>query len=339
MIRCTYNYDAPFRFEDGSEFSGLTLVYHRSEGPVCGRKVIWIFHALTANSDPTDWWPGLVGRGKLIDTDRFFVVCCNMLGSCYGSSGPSCISPATGKSFYFSFPQITVRDIVRSQDLVRQHLGLEHIDFLLGSSIGGFQALEYSIMFPSVVRNALFMATLPRVTPWLTAFEEAQRMALESDPSFRAAESLQGGREALKCARAIALLSYRCEEGLNRKQSDPDPDQLIAGRASSYMQHQGCKFVDRFDAYSYWYLTYSLDSHNVGRDRGGVAAALKCITARTTVISIDSDLLFPPYEMEEMAREIPGSSYYQITSHYGHDGFLLENDQISALVGPILESL
>jgi homoserine O-acetyltransferase len=303
------------------------------------RKVIWICHALTADSDVEDWWPELAGPGKLFDTDRYFVICVNMLGSCYGSSGPASIDPSTGKPYYFNFPKITVRDIVRALNMVRESLGIEHIDLLIGASIGGFQALEMSIMYPDVVRRAAFMATLPRVTPWLTAFEESQRMALEADPSFRACESLEGGRKGLECARSIALLSYRCEDGYNRKQYELEDDTLFAQRACTYQQYQGEKLSRRFDAYSYWYLSLSLDSHNVGRGRGGIWKALGRIRADSIVIAIDSDLIFPPYEMKQMADAIPGARYKEFSSHFGHDGFLIESEAVTAIVGPILEAM
>jgi len=338
MEKHTYRYEDGFRCEAGGFLPGLELAYHCSPGGFHGQKVILIFHALTASSDPEAWWPELVGPGRFFDTGKYFVLCCNMLGSCYGSTGPTSINPSTGRPWLLDFPKVTVRDIVRAIDLVRRHLGIEKIDLMIGSSIGGFQALEYAVMFPEVVGRAVFMATLARVTPWLTAFEETQRMALAADPSFMAAKDKDGGKEALKCARAVALLSYRCEDGLNRKQQEEDEDAMFAGRACSYMQHQGDKLAGRFDAYSYWYLSYAVDSNNVGRGRGGVAKALSGIPFPATVVSIDSDLIFPPYEMEEMAQQIGknGADYHMITSHYGHDGFLLENDQITELVRPLL---
>lgn len=339
MEKHSFIHKGVFEFEAGGSVEDLQLVYHCSEGGYHGQKVVWICHALTANSDPSDWWPQLVGEGKLIDTGKYFVICANMIGSCYGSTGPASVNPSTGKPYFFDFPQITVRDIVRGLEIVRRHVGLEHIDFLVGASIGGFQAIEYSIMYPGVVRHAAFMATLARITPWLSGFEESQRMALEADQTFRACESLDGGKEGLKCARSIALLSYRSEDGYNRKQFEADDDTLFAGRAASYQRYQGKKLADRFDAYSYWYLANALDSHNVGRGRGGVSAALSRINMEVTVVSIDSDMIFPPYEMEEMAGMIPGASYQMITSHYGHDGFLLEYDQITDIIAPILEKM
>lgn len=335
-----FKYDKPFEFETGGEILGLDVAYHSSEEKYDGKKkVIWICHALTANSNPEEWWGGLVGKGKLIDTERYFVVCGNMLGSCYGSSGPSSINPDTGKPYYFDFPKVTVRDIVRALNLLREHLGIPKIDLLIGASIGGFQAFEFSIMYSDVIDKAVYIATLPRVTAWLTAFEESQRMALEADPTFRVAKSLDGGKEGLKCARSIALLSYRNETGYNERQSEEDDDMVFGTKAASYQRYQGKKLADRFDAYSYWYLSYSVDSDNVGRGRGGVRKALSAIKAKPTVIGIDSDLIFPASEMEKIAEFIPDASFHTITSLFGHDGFLLETEQIGSILSPLVKKL
>lgn len=340
MKRHNYRIDGGFSFEAGGNVTTLEVVYHTSPMEYQkGMKVIWICHALTADSDAEDWWPELVGPGKLFDTDRYFIVCANMIGSCYGSTGPSSIDSATGKPYYLTFPKVTVRDIVRGLDAVRKHIGIDKIDLLVGASIGGFQALEWSVMEPDVMTKAVYIATLSRVTPWLSAFEESQRMALEADYTFKECASLQGGRKGLECARSIALLSYRNEDGYNRKQQEQSDDTIFADRSCSYQRYQGKKLADRFDAYSYYYLSYSVDSNNLGRGRGGETAALGMIHADATVIAVDSDLIFPPYEMKSMAEKIPGAKYYEITSHYGHDGFLLENSQLDQIIRPIVNSI
>lgn len=337
-----YHYDSRFCFEGGGSIEDLKVVYHTSEKPWSDgdtRKVIWICHALTANSDAEDWWPELVGPGKLFDTEKYFVICANMLGSAYGSSGPMSVKKSTGKPYYLDFPRITVRDIVKANSLVRQHLGIERIDLLVGGSIGGFQALEWAIIEPEVISKAVFIACSPRVTPWLTAWNESQRMALEADPTFRKCESSEGGRKGLECARSIALISYRSYEGYNATQSEDNDDCLFADKAGSYQRYQGRKLADRFDAYSYYYLTLSADSNNVGRNRGGVSTALGQIQAESVVIGIDSDKLFPVNEQRFIADNIPGAIYREISSKFGHDGFLLENKQLTAIIKPILNNL
>ncbi len=369
-----YNYNQEFRFETGDVIPRLKIAFHISDSPyadsitvsgkedwksvIAGRKVVWICHALTANSDAEEWWPGIVGRGKFIDPDKYFIVCVNMLGSCYGTSGPSETKPDVKRPYLLDFPKVTIRDIVNVNKIVRDLLGVGKIDFLIGSSIGGFQAVEWLAGEPDAASKALLMATAARVSPWLSAWEETQRMALEADPTFRnpdfllqrdgeqtvqndselqsdmdcCRKLLRGGEKGLMAARAIAMLSYRSAQGYNATQAEPSDDALFAGRAASYQRHQGKKLSDRFDAYSYYSLACSLDSHNVGRGRGGVKAALAGIKAKVTVVGINSDGCFPPEEVRGMAEAIPGADYFEITSAFGHDGFLLENDQIEKIL-------
>ena len=198
-----------FVFESGERLPELNLVYHTSDREYKkGDKVLWICHALTANSDPEEWWPQMVGNGRLFDPDIYFIVCVNILCSPYGSSGPASVNPDTGQPYLMTFPQTTVRDVVNANILVRKHLGIEKIDLMVGPSIGGFQALEWVIMEPDVVGEAVFLATATRVTPFMTALNESQRMALQADPTFTEAKSLNGGKKGLACARSIALIPY-----------------------------------------------------------------------------------------------------------------------------------
>ena len=337
MIQQHLSVEQPFELEAGGVLPRLDLVFHTSAGSPAGRRVVWICHALTANSDVEQWWPQMAGPGKFIDTDKDFVVCVNILGSPYGSSGPASINPKTGKPYLLDFPKITIRDIVRTFGFVRNHLGINSIDLLIGSSIGGFQALEWAVAEPELIKSAVFMATAPRVSPWLSASAEAQRMALEADPSFRQGADLSGGAAGLRCARAQALISYRSFEGYRLTQSEPDDDCLFASRAASYERHQGDKLVARgFDAYSYLRLCDELDSHNLGRGRGGVEAALSGIKAESLVISITSDGLFPPEEGRQWAACIPGAQFKTIGSEFGHDGFLLETQQICNAISSFL---
>jgi homoserine O-acetyltransferase len=297
----------------------------------------------------------MVGKGCFIDPEKDYVVCVNIFASPYGTTGPRSAFEADGgkvsgfqslkdetakretmKLFNYTeglkpldFPKVTVRDMARLFPIVRKYIGIEKVDLLVGSSIGGFQALEWAILEPEVIERAAFIATAPRVTPWLGAWMESQRMALEADPTFRACESLAGGQKGLEAARALSLISYRTFEGYNLTQAEQDDDCLFAERVASYERYQGEKLVKRdFDAYSYYYLTYSVDSHNVGRKRGGVAAALGQIQAKSIVITITSDGLFPPVEGQEWAKHIPGAEYIEIESKWGHDGFLLETEAI-----------
>jgi homoserine O-acetyltransferase len=269
----------------------------------------------------------MVGDGCCVDPNTDFVVCVNIFGSAYGTTGPRSINN------HLDFPKFTVRDTARLFTLVREHLGIELVDMLIGSSIGGFHALEWAIMEGERIRKAAFIATAPRVSAWLSAWMEVQRMTLEADPTFRACESLDGGRKGLEAARAISLISYRSFDGYYLTQYETDEDCLFASRAASYERYQGEKLVKRgFDAYSYYYLLHCVDSQNVGRHRGGVATALAKIKAKSIIISITSDGLFPPCESQEWAKHIPEAKYYEIESRFGHDGFLLETAQITTIL-------
>ena len=322
-----------FAFEAGGSVRGIEVVYHTSNRDYKkGERVVWLCHALTANSNPMDWWPEMVGKGCCIDPEKDYVVCVNIFASPYGTTGPRDwmnIGEAV-KRTPLDFPRVTVRDMARLFPIVRKYIGIDKVDLLVGSSIGGFQALEWAIMEPEVIERAAFIATAPRVTPWLGAWMESQRMAIEADPTFKACESLAGGQKGLEAARALSLISYRTFDGYNLTQAEEDEDCLFAERVASYERYQGEKLVKRdFDAYSYYYLTWSVDSHNVGRKRGSVAAALGEIKAKSVVITITSDGLFPPVEGKEWAAWIPGAKYVEIESKWGHDGFLLETEAIA----------
>lgn len=326
-----------FDFEAGGSLPSVDIAYYTSDREyVPGDKVIWICHALTGNANPEDWWPEMVGDGKYFDTSTSFVVCVSMIGSCYGECSPATINPATGKPWLLDFPDTTVRDMVEAEIRVRKALGIEKIDLLMGPSIGGFQAVEWTVMEPDVIDTAVFLATDVRAMPFLVAFNESQRMALTADPTFLAAESIHGGEEGLKCARSIALISYRTVDGYNLTQMD-DEDCLFAERACSYQRYQGEKLVKRgFDAYSYWYLSRALDSMNVGRGRGGVQAALSTVKARCFVISVKGDMDFPP-ERGKLNASMLGVPYFEIDSPFGHDGFFIEKDQLTAILEKILD--
>ena len=331
-----------FSFEAGGTLDQLEIIYHTSERPYQqGDRVVWLCHALTANSDPLDWWPEMVGEGCCVNPSQDFVVCVNIFGSAYGTTGPRTTLHHTTPHYTtlhnpLDFPKFTVRDTARLFTLVREHLGIEYVDLLIGSSIGGFHALEWAIMEGERIRKAAFIATAPRVSPWLSAWMEVQRMALEADPTFRACESLDGGRKGLEAARAISLISYRSFDGYNLTQYETDDDCLFASRAASYERYQGEKLVKRgFDAYSYYYLLWCVDSQNVGRHRGGVKTALAQIQAKSIVISITSDGLFPPCESSEWAKYIPHAQYFEIESRFGHDGFLLETEQITQIINSL----
>jgi homoserine O-acetyltransferase len=329
MIQQFFHHKNVFRLEHGGSLPELEISYYTSCSTPGSKKVVWICHALTANANPEEWWPTLVGAGKYFDTDKYFIICANILTSCYGTTGPHSVNPVTGKPYLLDFPMVSIRDMVNAHELLRQHLGITQIDLLIGGSSGGFQAVEWAISNPSLIKNMCLMCCNARISAWGTAFNEAQRMALQADHSFTAQTTADGGKKGLECARSIALLTYRSYEGYAKTQAEDDENCFLAQRACSYQQYQGKKLANRFNAYSYYYLTLGLDTHNVGRGRGGVEKALSQITANTLCIAIDSDVLFPVCEIETMAKHIRGARFEVISSAFGHDGFLLEYVQLT----------
>ena len=315
-----YSHNHPFQLECGQTLPALVIAYsYYGQLNADKTNAIYVCHALTANSDVADWWPKMVGPGLAFDTGKYFVVCANIPGSCYGSTGPASINPETNQPYGKSFPLITVRDIVNAHRLLAAFLGIKSIHLLAGGSLGGQQAMEWAISEPGFVKNLFLIATNPRHSAWGIAFNEAQRMALEAGPS------------GLEAARAIAMLSYRNYEMYNSTQTDIE-EKIDDFRAASYQRYQGLKLKKRFDADSYYTLSKAMDTHHVGRGRDSMHAALRLIKAKTLVIGISSDLLFPNVEQKFLADNITGAVYHQIDSPYGHDGFLIETKQITDLL-------
>ncbi|MEO0472449.1 MAG: homoserine O-acetyltransferase [Bacteroidota bacterium] len=328
----------PFFLESGTQLPGFELSYTISHpSSQSFRRRIWVCHALTANSEPVEWWPGLVGKGCVIDPEKDQIVCANMLGSCYGSTNALSLDPTSQKPWFHQFPVLTNRDIVRAFDLLRLSLKMDHIDLLIGGSMGGQQCLEWAIQAPSVFGQLVPLATNAVHSPWGIAFNESQRMAIAADQSWQTAHP-DAGKEGLEAARAIALLSYRNYQTYQNTQQDPDDGALDDFRASSYQRYQGQKLRKRFHAFSYWTLSKAMDSHNVARGRYSLAAALGNITAKTLVIGVESDVLFPPTEQKRIAQHIADAQYVEIASTYGHDGFLIEVGQIEQILTDFLET-
>lgn len=337
-MKHTFHSSEPFLLETGESLPELTVVYHTYGKLAPGKdNVVWVCHALTANSDPADWWPGTVEAGAFLDPDRWFVVCANILGSPYGTTSPLHVNPSTGKPYYQDFPLFTIRDIVNAHRLLADHLEIGAIHTLVGCSVGGFQAVEWAVAEPDSFARLSLMATDAVATPWTVAIDETQRMAIEADPTWGEPRP-DAARSGLAAARAIGLLSYRGPSGYNVSQQDSDDLPLGAVRRScSYQRYQGEKLVRRFDAYSYHAILNAFDTHDVGRGRGGLDKALSRIKARTLVIGLTTDIVFPTSGMRVLASRIPGASYAEIKSPYGHDGFLVESEQLNRLMIPFME--
>ncbi|MBT1631582.1 homoserine O-acetyltransferase MetX [Curtobacterium flaccumfaciens] len=323
---------------------------------------VLILHALTGDShvagDPgpghrtAGWWGDVVGPGRAIDTDRWFVIAPNMLGGCQGTTGPSSVSPS-GAEWGARFPFVTVRDQVEVQAQLADRLGIDSFAAVVGGSMGGMHALEFAVSHPARVQRLAVLASTAQTTADQIAANSLQRAAIQMDPAFAGgdyfeAEAGEGPHRGLSLARRMALMTYRASDELNSRfarswQSDVSPlgDD---GRFSveSYLDFHGNKFTRRFDASSYVTLTYAMDSHDVGAGRGGVSAALGLVTARTLVVGISSDRLFPVEDQHRIAAGVPdaldGDTAAVIESEFGHDGFLIEHEQVGAHLGRLLES-
>lgn len=330
-------HNQPFQLESGAILDSIQIAY-TTYGRLDKNRanVVWVCHALTANADPIDWWSGLVGDGQLIDPNKHFIICANMLGSCYGSTGAKSKKPGTDEAYKAQFPFVSIRDMVQAHQLLARHLGIDKIQLIIGGSMGGQQALEWSIMEPERFQKMCLLASNAQHSPWGIAFNEAQRMAIEADLQ-KHPDSPEAGRKGLEAARAIAMLSYRHYSAYKETQMDADNEKLDDFKASSYQRYQGNKLWKRFDVYAYLSLSKSMDSHNVGRQRGSTEAALGKVKAETLVIGISSDLLFPLEEQQFLASNIPNAYFEVIDSQYGHDGFLVESEAITEVLGPFLE--
>jgi len=321
--------------ENGKKLHNLNITYH-SAGKLNNHRsnVIWVCHALTANSDINNWWENSVGQGKAFDTNKYFVLCANILGSTYGTTGPLSIDTKTNEPFYHNFPEITINDIVKAHQILKAHLQINKIELLIGGSVGGFQALQWSITEPLLINKLCLIATGYQATPWSIAFNEAQRMAIRADQTWT--ENRQdAGRLGLKAARAIALLSYRNYDAYNNTQQGYNENNIH--KAISYQNYQGNKLLLRFNAISYFCLLNAFDSHNIAKEEQNAEETLKTIKAKTSIIGINTDILFPNTEQQFLANNIKNSSLEIISSDFGHDGFLIETDKIFQIVNKLLE--
>ncbi len=340
--------------EAGGVFDEYTIAYETwgSLNPAKDNAIL-VLHALTGDSHivgdagpghPTaGWWTELIGPGAPLDTDKYFVVAPNVLGGCMGSTGPASIGP-DGKPWGSRFPFITIRDTVAAELPLADHLGIDAWAAVIGGSLGGMRALEWAAMEPDRVKRLLPVATTAQTSADQIAWAHSQLSVIEADPSFRGGdyyESETGPHVGLSIARQIAHTTYRSAYELATRfgqgaQDHEDPWKGGRYAVQSYLEHQGTKFVKRFDAGSYKALTKAFMAHDLGRGRGGVGEALSRITAETLVVAVDTDRLCLPAEAELIAAAVPGTGKVEwVTSHSGHDGFLLEFDQF----GPLVEAL
>jgi homoserine O-acetyltransferase len=298
-----------------------------------GSNAVVLCHALTGSADADLWWTRMFGPGRALDPEKDFVVCSNILGSCYGTTGPVSIDPATGAPWFGTFPAVTVRDMVRAQHLLATALGVRRVRMVIGGSLGGMQALEWALSYPAMVESVVFIASTARHSAWCIGLSEAQRQAIYADPRWR------GGRydpadppaAGLSVARQMAMLSYRSQPSFEmrfaRRQRTEDLYEI-----ESYLRYQGQALVERFDPATYVTLTRAMDTHDVSRGRGDFDDVLRSLAQPTLVVSIDSDVLYWPWEQREVATLAPNARLAVMDSPHGHDAFLIDVDRLSDMV-------
>lgn len=361
----TFATERPFSLEGGASLSNVTVAYE-TWGTLNSdaSNAILVCHAWTGDSHVTGpaseghptpgWWEGVVGRGHAVDTDKYFVVCANVLGGCQGSTGPASTHPDDGKPYGLRFPVVTIRDMVRAQASLADALGIRSWRAVIGGSMGGMQALEWAIMFPNRVRALAAIATSAAASAQQIAWSSIGRRALLMDPGYNEGDYYNAAPDAgpwygLAIARMVAQVTFRTDtrftEKFGRQLSDSSLDAHgidLFSRFSveGYLDHHGDKLVRRFDANSYLYIGKAMDLHDIGRSRGGVDQALARITAPTLTLSIDSDILYPPYQQEfihhHLREKDSRARHATIESGEGHDGFLVETAPVSLQLSQFL---
>ena len=353
----------PLRLDAGTLLSPFQLAYQiYGELNAARSNAILVCHALTgdqhvANTHPVTgkpgWWDVLIGPGKIIDTNRFFVICSNVIGGCLGSTGPASTNPATGKPYGLDLPVITIRDMVRAQSMLIDHFGIDRLFCVLGGSMGGMQVLEWASSHSERVFCALPIATGARHSSQNIAFHEVGRQAVMADPEWHGGKYFEVGRrpeKGLAVARMAAHITYLSEAALHRKfgRNLQDRDRLTFGfdadfQIESYLRHQGITFVDRFDANSYLYMTRSMDYFDLAADHGGrLAEAFRNSQTRFCLVSFTSDWLFPTSESREIVHALNAAgasvSFVEIETDRGHDAFLLDEPELFAAINGFLRS-
>lgn len=283
------------------------------------------------------WWSPLIGPGKAIDTDKYFVISSNVLGSCYGTSGPVSLNPINNSEYRMRFPKVTVRDMVKVQKKLFDALGISKIKMAVGGSLGGMQIIEWAIMYRDMIESIMPIGSSVGHSPWAIGLNEASRNAIKNDPLWKDGNYDEQPEAGFSLARKIAMLSYRSYESFNKKFGREKVDNNNLFEVESYLNYQGEKISKRFDANAYLYLSEAMDAHDVGLDRGGIKNALQSIKCKTECVGINSDLLYPIEEQKQITSMIPNATYSEINSIHGHDAFLIEFDQLDKIIRNFLD--
>jgi homoserine O-acetyltransferase len=355
--------DQPLKLDSGKVLSPFQIAYQTyGELNAARSNAVLICHALTgdqhvANPNPVTgkpgWWEVLIGPGKVIDTNRFFVICSNVIGGCLGSTGPASIDPATGKPLGLDMPVVTIGDMVRAQVMLVDHFGIDRLFSVIGGSMGGMQVLQWASSYPERVHTALPIATGARHSSQNIAFHEVGRQAVMADPDWCGGRYIEAGKrpeKGLAVARMAAHITYLSEAALHRKfgRNLQDRDALTFGfdadfQIESYLRHQGMSFVDRFDANSYLYMTRAMDYFDLAADHGGrLADAFRGTDTRFCLVSFTSDWLFPTEESRSVVHALNAAgasvSFVEIETDRGHDAFLLDEPELFAAIDGFLRS-
>ena len=353
----------PLAMDCGRQLTSVDVAYETyGELNSDGDNAILVCHALTGSAhaagyssdDPKSigWWDSFIGEGRPLDTKKYFIISSNFLGGCYGTTGSNSIDPSTGKRYGHTFPQMTVRDMVKVQKELVSFLGVKKLKTVIGGSLGGMQVLEWALMYPDLVGSIIPIATSAQHSPWAVGLNDLSRQAITNDPEWRNGNYYDHGQpeKGFSLARQIAMMSYRSEKEFSERFGR---ERLLTGtttkdfnfeeknifQVESYLRHQGVKLVSRFDANTYLYITRTMDLHDVTVGRGSLKEVLGSISVPALCIGIDSDILYPASEQQQIASGIPNSTYHQIVSPYGHDAFLIEFTQMAKFVSEFLENL
>lgn len=353
-------FDRELKLQSGAKFGPITLAYETyGELNADRSNAILILHALSgdahvagrhsANDTKPGWWNEAVGPGKAFDTDKHFVICSNVVGGCQGSTGPSSNNPATGKPYGLSFPVVTVADMVEAQRLLLDHLGIETLLCVTGGSMGGMQALQWTVSYPDRVKSAIVLASTARVSAQSIALNEVARQAIYADPHWKQGDYYGSARPdaGLAVARMIGHITYLSETSMREKFGRHLQEREHYGyefatefRVESYLKHQGLTFTKRFDANTFLYITKAIDYFDLSYGQPDLAHAFRSVSSKFLVVSYSSDWLYPPEQSEELVRALlqngVDATYVEIQSDYGHDAFLLELDRLATLTRDFL---
>lgn len=330
-----------FQLENGTLLDDIVIAY-RTWGDIANadERTILVCHALTGSADVEAWWPNIIGAGRVFDPADDFIVCVNILGSCYGTTGPANTKPGTKQRYRADFPRISVRDMVQVERILLDSLGIKKIEVVTGPSLGGMQALEWALMYPERVGSVVPIGVGGQHSPWCIGVSEAQRAAIAADPNWNDGYYSDDAPpvKGLAAARMMAVCSYRSWDSFAQRFGRERTDSGIY-QAQSYLRHQGEKIVSRFDANTYVTLTHAMHTHDLARRRGEYPTVLASIGQPALVVSVSTDALYPPHEQEYLASHMPNAQYEILESAHGHDGFLIETDALGELIARFRSSL